>query len=117
MKVVFDTSVLRQKYPLQGLVLRYLRAFTDQPGAGIIIPDVAVREMRRWIEDEVRKAFKQVRQSTGTLRRFGVSDVFNLADDNAEDTAVKRGLAELDLSLKEFGAFVAPIPQGVTHER
>ena len=117
MKVVFDTSVLRQKYPRQELVLRYLRAFTDRPGAGIIIPDVVVREMRRWIEDEVRKAFKQVRQSTGTLRRFGVSDVFNLADDNAEDTAVKRGLADHDLFLNELGAFVTPIPHGITHER
>ena len=116
MEVVVDTSVLRAKYPLRGVSARYLQAFADLHGTRIIVPDVVVRELRRWIEDDVRKAFNQVRKSAGAVRRFGVSDVLDVAG-AAEDTEVKRAWLSLDQFVTDIDAFVAPIPQDITHEQ
>ena len=69
MEVVVDTSVLREKYPLPRPTGRFLQAFADHHGAEVILPDVVVREMKRWVEDEVRRAFKQLRVSAATLRK------------------------------------------------
>ena len=116
MEVVVDTSVLRDKYPLQGVSARYLQAFAGHHGTSIVIPEVVVLEMTRWIEDEVRKAFNQFRQSARTVRRFGDSDVLEVAGD-AEDTEVNLALRNLDRSMKEIDTFVAPIPHGITHKQ
>ena len=115
MEVVIDTSVLRAKYPLQGVSTRYLQAFADHHATRVVIPDVVVREMRRWIEDEVRQAFSQTRQSARAVRRFGISDVLEVAG-NTEDAEVKLALGNLDRSLREIDAYLAPIPQSVSHE-
>lgn len=117
MEVVADTSVLRQKYPLRGLPARYLRAFADHQGTAVIVPDVVVREIRRWVEDEVRKAFGQVRKSAAGVRKFGVSDALGVGADAAETVAVSRALANLDGLLRDLGAVIPDIPQGVTHEQ
>ncbi len=117
MEVVVDTSILRQKYPLRGPSARYLHAFAAHHDTSVIIPDVVVREMTRWIESEVRKAFNQIRQSAGTVRRFGISDALDVAGENAEDTAVKRALQDFCDSLQDLDAVVAPIPQGIAHEQ
>ena len=118
MEVVADTSVLRRKYPLRGLTARYLQAFADHHGTGVIVPDVVARETRRWVEDEVRTAFSQVRKSAAAVRRFGVSEPLEIVgggDHEAE--AVSRALAGFDDQLRELGAYVASIPLGVTHEQ
>ncbi len=116
MEVVIDTSVLRGKYPLQGVSVRYLQAFAGHHDTHLVIPDVVVLEMRRWIEDEVRQAFTQARQSARTVRRLGVSDVLEVPSDT-EDREVNLALGNLDHSLREIEALVAPIPETISHEQ
>lgn len=118
MELVLDTSVIRGKYPLRGLPARYLETFADHHGTGVIVPDVVVRETKRWIADEIGAAFGQVRKSATKIRRFGVAESLEVAGAaDRERKAVSSALADFDNQLRGLGAHIAPIPTDITHEQ
>lgn len=117
MEVVLDTSVLRQKHPLRGITARYLEAFADHYGTGVIVPDVVVREMKRWLTEEVRKVFNEVRKVGRSAGRLGIADLLDQPDADRDDRGVIRVLEDFDRALRDLGAFVASIPDGLSHEQ